>query len=569
MDVTTQNRINAWLEEPFDQETRKEVLALQESDPKTLEDCFYTDLAFGTGGMRGLIGVGTNRINRYTTRKAANGLAKYLKKQFLKGPISVVIGFDNRTNSEKLAKEASSTLIQNGIDVFLFEELRPTPLISFACRTLNAKAAIMITASHNPKEYNGLKVYWDDGAQVVFPHDEGIMKEVQAVRDFSCEASENVGTLHLIGKEMDDLYLQTINQHQSQKTLSQALGSTLKIVYTSLHGTGITLMPNALKQWNFSNLAFVREQIVIDGNFPTAPSPNPESPKALQLGLDALVETSSDLLLATDPDADRLGIAILHENKPVIFTGNEIACLCVEYLCEVKNLNQLVHPFVITTIVSSDLIRAICKAHEVQCLSVLTGFKYIAERIRILEKKHPLSHFLFGAEESYGYLYAKHSRDKDAIITGCLIAEMTLYYKEQKKTLLDVLHSIYAKYGIFQDGVASLEFSPGKEGILQLQQIMNHFRKNPPIAICDIPVAGFIDYEKETDLPKSDVLLFRLADGSKLILRPSGTEPKLKIYAGVHQDSYTTLTEGITLSQKKLQTLLQAVKTSCHLPLLP
>lgn len=557
MDPSVQNQIQAWQQEPFDSETRQEVLSLLHNDPKQLEDCFYTDLAFGTGGMRGLMGPGTNRMNKYTIRRATKGLASYLKEASPSNTLSVVIGFDSRNHSEEFAKEAAKVLIQSGIDVFLFNKLRPTPLISFACRHLKAQAGIMITASHNPKEYNGYKVYWDDGAQVVFPHDEGIMKKVHACNDFSMPCSKTPGTLHTINEEVDVAYLSTIQKEQTQEKQTKDFGKDLKIVYTSLHGTGITLMPKALTSWNFPSVLFVENQVTIDGSFPTVAVPNPESIKALELGLALLTKTSSDILLATDPDADRIGVAILHKNKPVVFTGNEIACICTEYLCQAKSLPN---PAVITTIVSSDLISAICKSQGASCFEVLTGFKYIAEKIRLWENSAKAPSFLFGAEESYGYLYATHSRDKDAIIAGCLIAEIALYCKQKQKTLLDFLHEIYQKYGVFRERLISVEFAPGKAGIEELNTLISHLRKNPFVEICKTKVSAFIDYETDTDLPKSDVLLFRLVDGSKLVIRPSGTEPKLKIYAGVHLKTSENLEQTIIAADNKLTELLQALQ---------
>ena len=535
MDAKTQKKVEAWLQEPFDPKTRQSVEALQRMSPKELEDSFYTDLSFGTGGLRGLMGVGTNRMNRYTVRKATQGLANYLKKQFPNQGISVLIGFDNRVNSEEFAKECSEVLLANGIDVFLCTNLRPTPYISFACRHCKAHAAIMITASHNPKEYNGYKVYWQDGAQVVSPHDSGILEEIGKLTDFSIQKSSHPGTLHKLDEKLDIAYLDAIRPLNHYPEENAKGGKDLSIVYTSLHGTGITLVPKALRNWGFTSVTFVEEQVIIDGNFPTAPSPNPESPKALQLGINLLSKIQADILLATDPDADRVGITVLHQGRPISLTGNEIAALCADYLCTRKG--PMLRPAVISTIVSSDLIPAICKAHDVICERVLTGFKYIGEKIRLWENSpQPHPSFLFGAEESYGYLFGTYARDKDAIATCCLLSEMALFYKKQGKTLVDALHDLYKVYGIFTETTVSLDYPPGQNGILAIENIMQKLRHSPIDTLCSLAIEKKIDYldTQNTSLPSSNVLCFSLAKGYKAIMRPSGTEPKLKIYTSIH-----------------------------------
>lgn len=559
MNIEIEKKVRSWLQEPFDSDTIAQVEALRALSPKELEDSFYTDLSFGTGGLRGLMGVGTNRMNRYTIRKTTQGLANYLKKEHPSKGISVVIGFDNRLHSEEFANEACYVLIQNGIDVFLCKELRPTPFVSFACRHCKANAAIMITASHNPKEYNGYKVYWQDGAQVVSPHDEGILKEIHNLKDFSVQKTSHPGTLHRLDETEDEAYLSAIRPLQIFPKENKTFGKDLSIIYTSLHGTGITLAPKALKDWGFSSVSLVKKQVIIDGDFPTVKFPNPEYAEALQLGLDLLTDSSADLLLATDPDADRLGIAVMHKGKPVILTGNEIASICTEYLCQ--NPKKITNPAVITTIVSTDLIKSICQAHHIPCFSVLTGFKYIGEKIHIWEKEPSSPSFLFGAEESYGYLYGTHSRDKDGIVSCCLISEIALHHKRQGKTLVDFLYEIYQKYGVFKESTHSINFAPGKDGVLAIEKLMDHLRANPPLSLCNLKVTSSEDYlhTEKTGLPKSNVLLFKLEDGSKLIIRPSGTEPKLKIYVTVYLPPQANIIKALALSDSKLQTLIQKI----------
>lgn len=560
MEKAMKEKIEKWLQEPFDQTTQLAIRNLLLEDPKKLEDCFSTNLSFGTGGLRALMDVGTNRLNIYTIRRTTQGLANYLKSQFQDKPISVVIGFDSRINSKKFAEEAAFVLIQNGISVFLIKELRPTPFISFACRHFEANAAIMITASHNPKEYNGYKVYWQDGAQVVYPHDLGILAKTAELSDFSVSLSEVKGILHEVDHSLDLCYLDAIRPLQNAPAANKEKGKDLKIAYTSLHGTGITLAPKALQDWGFSSLFFVEKQIIPDGNFPTVALPNPEYKTALEMGLELMKNISADILLATDPDADRLGVAVLHHGEPLILTGNEIACICLEYLCQNHKISS--KSAAVSTIVSTSLIHAICNFHQIEYVEVLTGFKYIGEKIHEWEKKQGAPSFLFGAEESYGYLYGTHARDKDAIVCCCLIAEIALKLKSQGKTIADFLYEIYKTYGIFRAGQVSIECEPTQAGADIILNIMNSLRKNPPKEILGIKIIKTEDFlmENITKLPAADVLLFRLEDGSKLVIRPSGTEQKLKVYGEVRQTSYESLKEGVLLADTKLSNLLSEIK---------
>jgi len=563
-----EKRVNYWLTGPFDDQTKAEVQELKQNNVQGLIDAFFTDLSFGTGGMRGIMGAGTTRMNIYTIRLATQGLANYLRKQNKQDRLSALIGFDSRHHSHEFAREAARVLAGNGIHVYLLDELRPTPYISFSCRFKKANAAIMITASHNPKEYNGYKVYWSDGAQVVYPHDEGIMKEADALKDLSSVRLAPLNDSHIetvSTAAIDQEYLKAI------APLQHFPGSKdLKIVYTSLHGTGITIVPTALKLWGYSSIHFVDEQIKPDGDFPTVKFPNPEYKETLQLGIEHLERTHSDVLIATDPDADRVGTAVSHKGKTLLINGNEMAAICVDYLCHLKKLPP--KSAVVTTIVSTELIKTIAKANHLQCFEVLTGFKYIGEKIHLWETSKDGYQFLFGAEESYGYLLGTHARDKDAIIASCLIAEIASYDKQHGHTLMDRLYRVYQQYGIFREKQMSINFNPGKEGMDKMAAVMTHLRSQPPQAIAGKKIVYIEDYEKRVrqysdskkteplDLPRSDVLLFRLEDDSRLVIRPSGTEPKIKIYGGVSSKQFTTIDAGIQECDKRLDLYLNALK---------
>lgn len=547
-------RVQEWLHEPYDTSTRKEVEALLKKGAEAVRDAFYTSLSFGTGGMRGIMGAGTNRMNKYTVQRATQGLANYLRAQFPKESIRVFIGYDSRHHSEEFAQNAARVLAANGITALLCTEIRPTPFVSFGVRRGKCQAGIMITASHNPKEYNGYKVYWSDGAQVVPPHDTGIVKEVEKIRSQNEVhlSPEHHPLIEHVSPAYDLDYLKEIRKLQIDPREDHKVGDALKITYTSLHGTGIKMMPRALKEWGFHNINLVEIQCVPDGNFSTVKSPNPEEKAALALGLAQLEKTRSDILLVTDPDADRLAVACLHKGKAVQLNGNQVASICAEYLCSTLAAQKKLpsNSALVTTIVSTDLIRAIAQQHKITCFEVLTGFKYIGQLIHKWEENNHSYHFLFGAEESYGYLYGTYSRDKDAMISGCLVAEIALLMKAEGRTLVDYLEEIYKKYDYYLEGQKTMAFAPGEAGIQEMKQRMNAMRKSPPQMIAGQKVATLIDYEKDgTGLPKSDVLQFRLADQSKLTVRPSGTEPKLKIYAGVRGKSMEECT-------KKLQAIL-------------
>ena len=570
LDPDIQKRIDTWLNGPIDTESRNEILALQKNDPKTLSDSFYSTLSFGTGGMRGLMGVGSKRMNRYTVRFATQGLANYLLKQEGRSR-HVFIGYDNRINSQEFAMESARVLAGNGISVYLTCEMSPVPFVSFGVRQKNCAAGIMITASHNPKEYNGYKVYWSDGAQVVSPHDNGIIEEVEKISRFDEVklSSEKSPLIEILDPELDLEYLEAIHSLQVDPKEDKKVGDQLKIIYTPLHGTGLKLVTKALRSWGFTNISLVDHQSVPDGNFPTVKSPNPESAEALSMGIKQLENTLSDILIATDPDADRIGVVVLHEEKGHLLNGNQIATICLEYICMMLQARGALPKdgAVITTIVSTDLLGKIAASYNLAFFEVLTGFKYIGEMIHNWEKENAPFQFLFGAEESYGALFGTHARDKDAIVLSCLVAEIALLMKVEGRTLIDFLEEIYKKYGYFLEKQKLLDFPHGQEGLEKMNALMEKMRANPEKMINGQAVTLFEDYktgirktkgqEEILTLPKSNVLLFRLEDGSKIVIRPSGTEPKLKIYLGVFAPSE----EGSERCETKMEKLLDALST--------
>lgn len=576
LDTATQTRINTWINGEYDPATKADITYLQTQDPQTLRDSFYTELAFGTGGLRGIMGPGTNRVNIYTIRRATLGLARYIQQQQNKKPARVVIGFDSRHHSRLFAEETAKVLAAEGIEVFLFKELRPTPLISFACRHLGCTAGVMITASHNPKEYNGYKVYWADGAQVVAPHDTGIMQQVLCIERYDQIATTSLDhpLIHLIDTEMDEAYVKAIRPLQQSPKQNSLEGKSLKIIYSSLHGAGIALVPMALQDWGFNQIVLVTEQCTIDGSFPTVKSPNPENPDTLKLGIEQLEKSRGDLLFITDPDADRLGVVVMDKGCPILLNGNETASICTWYLAHKhKELHTLSDKHaVVTTIVSTQLMPAIAHAFGIQCMQVLTGFKYIGEKIHEWEESPNGLTFLFGAEESYGYLVGTHSRDKDAVVACCLLAEIALYAKKNNQTLIDLLHQIYAEYGIFRELQHSIDFPAGKNGMDQIRRVMDRLRSSPIHSLMGNQTLIIEDYltgdktqviggrQEKLHLPTSDVLVYQFKDASRIIIRPSGTEPKIKIYVGVRYPPLVNIEEGIIQADTKLKSLLKAIK---------
>ena len=539
----TQQHIDSWLNGNFDEGTKKEILRMQAEDPAALSDAFYRTLEFGTGGMRGILGVGTNRMNKYTVGFATQGLANYLIK-CCKQNIKVAISFDSRNYSTEFAQIAANILAANDIQVFLFDSLRPTPELSFAVRHLQCNAGIMITASHNPKEYNGYKVYWNDGGQLVPPHDKNVINEVNKIKSLDqVKWDGRPDLIRMIGKDIDNVYLTMIKRLTlNPETVAEA--KDLCIVYTPLHGTGISVVPKALSDFGFKNVHIVEEQAVTDGNFPTVKSPNPEEHAALELAIAKAKKVNADIVLATDPDADRVGIAVRCGNGDYqLFNGNQTATLLFHYVLSQTNINPLENNFfVVKTIVTTDLINQIATDYNVECFDVLTGFKYIAEKIREFEGS---KQFLVGGEESYGYLIGDFVRDKDAVSACCLIAEMTAYYKTiYHRSLIDQLELLYNQYQYFKEDMVSLT-EPGEAGMQAIQQRMSDLREQSPKTLCKQPIVKILDYKAQRsyntitktsdqiELPVSNVLQFITSDGSKVTVRPSGTEPKIKFYFSV------------------------------------
>ncbi|HPZ74904.1 MAG TPA: phospho-sugar mutase [Candidatus Pacearchaeota archaeon] len=560
-------KINNWLRQPIDEDDKQWILNNLETNPQELIEAFYQDLEFGTGGLRGIIGIGSNRMNKYTVSIATQGLANYILQNANK-PFKVVIAYDSRNMSKEFANISAEVLSANEIEVFLFSELRPTPLLSFAVRYLQATAGIVITASHNPKQYNGYKVYWSDGGQLVPPHDKGVIDEVKKVGEYSnVKKNINKSLIHIINDEIDNAYLNQLNKLQF---LSEIVPKSQKIVYTPLHGTGVTLVPKALHSWGFDKLYLVEEQSIPDGNFPTTKSPNPEEKAAMELAIKKAKQTDADLILATDPDADRVGTGIkMPNNDYKLLNGNQIAALLTYYNLEMrKNLNSLPsNAFIVKTIVTTELMREIADDYNVKTYDVLTGFKYIAELIRLKEGKET---FICGGEESYGFLSADWVRDKDAIMTSCQIAELQEYAAMNGKTLMDILEMLYEKYGYFLEDQKSISMT-GIEGMENMKKLMDNYRNNPPEMINNIPVVKILDYQiskakniksnsiDNIDLPKSNVLQFILEDDTKITIRPSGTEPKIKYYfaivkKNINNESFEQIWAKLFSEMEKLKT---------------
>lgn len=575
LDETTRKNILSYLNGNYPQKVKDEVTELINKNPEEAKNSFYTELSFGTGGIRGKMGIGTNRLNEYTIISATKGLANYLKKEFKEKPISVFIGYDNRTNSKLFAEKTAGVLAASGIKAFLFKNLCPTPIVSFGCRYLKCQAAVMITASHNPPEYNGYKVYWSDGGQVLPPHDAGIIKEVNAISDPSKieVAPLKHPLIELVEEKIHEAYLTKIKTLESFKDQNQKKGKDLHIVYTSLHGTGITLIPQALSGWGFNNLSLVKEQCTPDENFSFAKKPNPEEKNALEMGIKLLLDKKADILIATDPDADRMACVINHKNKPVILSGNQIGSILLEHiLSSLKKIGKLdKKSATVKSIVTSELFSAISKSHNCPCFDVLTGFKYIAEKIKIWEEEKSYK-FIFGAEESLGFLREDFVRDKDSISSSCILAEAALSAKTQNETLVDSLHKIYKKHGVYRESLISLNFKEGAEGMNEMKSIMNSLRKSPPKVFANYKVASIEDYkiqikhDLETNatekilLPVSDVLLYKLTDETKIVIRPSGTEPKIKIYLGAVEKNFDNTEKAIELCDKRLEAIAEVVE---------
>lgn len=535
-----------WLDSPvYDDVTKKAVREMLDKEDKTdLIDSFYQNLAFGTGGLRGIMGPGSNRMNIYTVGAATQGLANYLKKNFAeKDEISVVVGHDCRNNSRLFAETSAKIFSANGIKVYLFDDMRPTPEISFAIRHLHCQSGIVITASHNPKEYNGYKAYWDDGAQVLFPHDQGIIDEVNKVRPEDIKFTGNDNIIQIIGEDIDAEYLNQIHTLSiDPEVISRQ--KDLKIVYTPIHGTGMNLIPRSLKLWGFENVNCVSEQMVKDGNFPTVVSPNPENAEALTLALKLAKEIDADIVMASDPDADRVGMACKNsKGEWVLVDGNQTCMIFLYYIISNRIAQNKMkgNEFVVKTIVTTELISEIARKNNIEMLDVYTGFKWIAREIRLSEGKKK---YIGGGEESYGFLAEDFVRDKDAVSACSLLAEICAWAKDRGKTLFDVLMDIYVEYGFKLNKTINV-VKPGKTGADEIKAMMDNFRANPPREIAGSPIVKVKDFKtlKETDgngnstelqMPEpSNVLQWFTADGTKVSVRPSGTEPKIKFYIEV------------------------------------
>ncbi len=525
-----------WLGPEYDQKTRDEVRNLIDNDKKELEERFYKNLEFGTGGLRGIMGAGTNRMNLYTVGMATQGLANYLMMNFKSlSQIKVAISFDCRNNSKEFAKVTADVFAANGIKVYLFDSLRPTPELSFAVRYFKCQGGVMITASHNPKEYNGYKAYWEDGAQITAPHDTNIIKEVNKITSPALvKFTGGERNIEVIGEEVDKAYLSALSTLFLTPDAVKRYPD-IKFVYTPLHGTGVKIVPEALKMMGFKKIYGVEAQNVNDGNFPTVKSPNPEESSAMEMAVARANEVGADVVMATDPDADRMGIALRDSNgKMVLMNGNQTASILTYYLLERwKELGKLSDKtYMVKTIVTTELMAAMAKAYGVKMYNVLTGFKYIAEVVREHEGREL---FIGGGEESYGFNAGEYVRDKDAVIACSLFAECTAWCAMHGKTPFQLLQEIYKKYGYYKEALLSLT-KMGKAGVEEIKSMMHKFRNNPPAELAGSPVIKTIDYliSEKTKLPKSDVLQFFSKDGSVVSVRPSGTEPKIKFYFGVH-----------------------------------
>ncbi|PWV45351.1 phospho-sugar mutase [Chitinophaga sp. S165] len=545
MDNIIESKVSQWLGGQFDTDTVATIKKLQQENPDELADAFYRSLEFGTGGLRGIMGVGTNRMNKYTVGMSTQGFANYLKQAFT-GEIKLAIAHDSRNNSRYFAEVAANVLAANGIKVYLFESLRPTPELSFTIRHLGCQGGIVLTASHNPKEYNGYKAYWNDGAQLVPPHDKNVIREVEKISSIDeVKWSGGEANITSIGKDVDEAYLQELKNLSIQPEVIKEQHD-LKIVYTPIHGTGITLAPEILKRYGFTNVHVVEEQATPDGNFPTVVYPNPEEAEAMSLGLKKAKELDAAILLGTDPDSDRVGIAVKDlKGEWTLLNGNQTAVLLFNYIIEGRKRKGLAGDtdYVCKTVVTSDLIDVFAAKNNVNCYNVLTGFKWIADLIKRKEGKEK---FICGGEESYGYMIGDNVRDKDAIASVALICEMAAYARSQGRSLYEQLIDIYVKYGYYKENLISIT-KKGMKGADEIAEMMRGYRENPPTTINGSKVATLYDYElqqvknlktgevKPIDLPRSNVLQFVLEDGSKISARPSGTEPKIKFYFSVNQ----------------------------------
>ena len=545
MSLTIAQKVEQWLAGNYDQATKDAITLMQSQSRDELADSFYRNLEFGTGGLRGIMGVGTNRINKYTIGMATQGFANYLNKTYSGDKISVVVGHDSRNNARFFAETTAEVFAANGIKVYLFEALRPTPELSFAIRSLGAKAGVVCTASHNPKEYNGYKAYWNDGGQLVPPHDKNVITEVEAIQSIDDVQWEGgAANIELIGTSMDEAYtkmLQTLSVYPEVI----AKQHDLKIVYTPIHGTGITLVPKVLAAYGFTNVHIVEEQSIPDGNFPTVHYPNPEETETMSIGLQKAKALDADIILGTDPDADRVGVGVKnHKGDWVLMNGNQTAVLAFAYMMEARKAKGIAkqNDMVITTIVTTAMINEVAKQNKVNCYNVLTGFKWVAELVKEKEGKE---NYIIGGEESFGLMIGDQIRDKDAVSAVAILCEMAAYEKAKGSNLFDKLIELYIQYGFYYENLISIT-KKGMNGQAEIAKMIEDYRQSPPTTIDGEAVTTLLDYELQIgknlstgetwkiNLPKSNVLQFITANGSKISARPSGTEPKIKFYFSVN-----------------------------------
>ena len=569
MSQQIEQNVTSWLEGNYDRATQQAIRDMQSNNKEELDDSFYKSLEFGTGGLRGIMGVGTNRINKYTLGMATQGFSNYLLKTYSGEKIAVAIGYDSRNNSQFFAETTAQVFAANGIQVYLFESLRPTPELSFAIRYLKCKAGVVCTASHNPKEYNGYKAYWNDGGQLVPPHDKNVIKEVEAIQsvdDVKWSGGETL--ISLMGKDMDVAYIKML---KSLSVYPEVIAQQhdLKIVYTPIHGTGITLVPQVLQEFGFTQVTVVEEQSTPDGNFPTVKYPNPEESETMSIGLAKAKALDADILLGTDPDADRVGIGVKnHKGEWVLMNGNQTAVLAFAYMMEARKAKGIAKPndMVITTIVTTEMINQVAKQNEVNCYNVLTGFKWIAE---LIKEKEGRENYVIGGEESFGLMIGDQIKDKDAISAVALLCEMAAYEKSKGKSLFDKMIELYIQYGFYYETLISIT-KKGMNGQQEIKAMMEGYRQAPPASINGSAVEILLDYEMQEGknlvtgeswkihLPKSNVLQFITQDGSKISARPSGTEPKIKFYFSVHANltDYAAFDATYAILQDKIKGII-------------
>lgn len=571
LDLIVKERAEKWLSDSYDEETRKKVKQLIDNDPKELTESFYKDLEFGTGGLRGIMGVGTNRMNVYTVGMATQGLSNYLKKAFPDEPIRVAVGHDSRNNSRLFAERVADIFAANGFKVYLFDSLRPTPELSFAIRHLHCHSGVVVTASHNPKEYNGYKAYWSDGAQVVAPHDRNIIAEVQKITSpdqvmiWKGDRSENI---EILDETFDQIYLEAVHGLSLSPDAVERYHD-MKIVYTPLHGTGVILVPESLRKYGFTNILTVKEQNIPDGNFPTVESPNPEERSAMKMAIELAESEKAEVVLATDPDADRIGMALRDENgRYVLLNGNQTCSLLVYYI--VKRWSELGRlrgkEYIVKTIVTTELVARIAESFGVRHFDCLTGFKYIATVMRNHEQT---MQYVCGGEESFGFLAEDFVRDKDAVSACSLAAEAAAWAKSQNMTLYGLLKEMYVRYGFFREALVSV-VRKGKEGQEEIAKMMSDYRSNPPRSLGGSPIIAIKDYlsgealdlandsKAPIDMERSNVLQFTTADSTVVSIRPSGTEPKIKFYFGVRAELNDTARFGEV--QAELDGKIESIK---------